>query len=543
MATIDLGKISFTQKGTWASGTAYTAKDVVQYTDGNDTSSYVAIASSTGQAPSTNGTLNSSNWAIFAKGADIGSTYQSTFASGTTYKKGDVVQYTDGDITSSFVYVNTTPASGQTPATGGTVNTTYWSYLAKGQPQTFSPNDLQNDISTLAIRQSTNEDKSAYNTNSMYVDVFQDSTGIASLTNTTRSSSEFVGSVVANSDSLYSNVYGIFENSSTNETTNQSGAASTTGLTMNSQSFSTALKKYGTHSLAFASGRGASSNNSVDFDPSGLGEVKNTSNLYTVEMWLYHTNRNGSNVNADYDDNAIWAVGDTYTSINIGSTGILRMNQYDPSATRNYYVWDSTYVLPLNQWVHMAFVWGSSTIKWWADGVYKGSVPRITLHSSAPSGMRLGSSGGGNANSNFDGYMDNIRITKAERYTGTSSIPVPTVQFYPNDQFNNATGSFESNVITAGATTSKMGAVVTYQDVNGTNTLNTDIVLKVSADNGSNYSTATLVAQPNFATGTKLAKVNDVSVTAGTQLKYKIEFANQSDGSKVAAIRGVSLMY
>jgi len=159
MATIDLGKISFTQKGTWASGTAYTAKDVVQYTDGNDTSSYVAIASSTGQAPSTNGTVNSSNWTIFAKGAAIGSTYQSTFVSGTTYKKGDVVQYTDGDITSSFVYVNTTPASGQTPATGGTVNTTYWSYLAKGQPQTFSPNDLQNDISTLAIRQSTNEDK------------------------------------------------------------------------------------------------------------------------------------------------------------------------------------------------------------------------------------------------------------------------------------------------------------------------------------------------------------------------------------------------
>ena len=132
MATIDLGKIAFTQKGTWASGTAYTAKDVVQYTDGNDTSSYVAIASSTGQAPSTNGTLNSSNWAIFAKGADIGSTYQSTYAGGTTYKKGDVVQYTDSGVISTFLYINTTPASGQTPSTGGTVNSTYWALVAKG---------------------------------------------------------------------------------------------------------------------------------------------------------------------------------------------------------------------------------------------------------------------------------------------------------------------------------------------------------------------------------------------------------------------------
>ena len=88
-----------------------------------------------------------------------------------------------------------------------------------------------------------------------------------------------------------------------------------------------------------------------------------------------------------------------------------------------------------------------------------------------------------------------------------------------------------------------MGAVLTYQDNAGTNTLNPDIVLKISSDNGSNYSTATLTALPDFSTGIKMAKVNDVSVTAGTQLKYKVEFANQSLGSKEARIRGVSLQY
>jgi len=106
-----------------------------------------------------------------------------------------------------------------------------------------------------------------------------------------------------------------------------------------------------------------------------------------------------------------------------------------------------------------------------------------------------------------------------------------------------ATGSFEGTAITASASTSSMGAVITYQDHAGTNALNTDIILKLSADNGSNYSTATLTALPNFATGIKMAKVNDLSVTAGTQLKYKIEFANQSAGSKEARIRGVSLQY
>ena len=106
----------------------------------------------------------------------------------------------------------------------------------------------------------------------------------------------------------------------------------------------------------------------------------------------------------------------------------------------------------------------------------------------------------------------------------------------------NATGSFEGTAITAGSSTNKMGAVITYQDNAGTNTLNTDIVLQLSADNGSNFATATLTALPDFATGIKMAKVNDLSVTAGTQLKYKINFANQT-GSKNARIRGVSLQY
>ncbi len=131
MATIDLGKISFTQKGTWASGTAYTAKDVVQYTDDSETSSYVAIASSTGQAPATNGTVNTSYWALFAKGASIASNYQSSaWASGTAYQKGQTVQYTDSGAISTYLAV--ADSTGQTPSTSGVINSSYWAYLAKG---------------------------------------------------------------------------------------------------------------------------------------------------------------------------------------------------------------------------------------------------------------------------------------------------------------------------------------------------------------------------------------------------------------------------
>jgi hypothetical protein len=88
-----------------------------------------------------------------------------------------------------------------------------------------------------------------------------------------------------------------------------------------------------------------------------------------------------------------------------------------------------------------------------------------------------------------------------------------------------------------------MCAIITYQNQAGTNTLNTDIILKLSADGGSNFTTATMTAMPDFASGIKMAKVNDLTIgNAGTSLKYKIEFANQS-GSKEARIRGVSLQY
>ena len=196
-------------------------------------------------------------------------------------------------------------------------------------------------------------------------------------------------------------------------------------------------------------------------------------------------------------------------------------------------------------------------------------------YSKVISGVRIWQSGtancgtwvieGSNDNSNFTTLSSNFtwgnatmtevtfsnstvfRYIRFKGVSGTTNAgPYQTQCYFKEASFTetvSATGSFEGATITAGASTSKMGAVVTYQDNAGTNTLNTDIILKLSADNGSNYATATLTALPDFATGIKMAKVNDLSVTAGTQLKYKIEFANQSSGSKEARIRGVSLQY
>ena len=67
MATIDLGKIKFNWRGTYAGGTAYVPDDVVEYADGSVTSSYMCVANTTGNAPSSGGTAHAS-WNFLAKG-------------------------------------------------------------------------------------------------------------------------------------------------------------------------------------------------------------------------------------------------------------------------------------------------------------------------------------------------------------------------------------------------------------------------------------------------------------------------------------------
>ena len=67
MATIDLGKIKFNWRGTYAGGTAYVPDDVVYYMDGSVGSSYMCVANTTGNAPSSGGTAPAS-WEYLAKG-------------------------------------------------------------------------------------------------------------------------------------------------------------------------------------------------------------------------------------------------------------------------------------------------------------------------------------------------------------------------------------------------------------------------------------------------------------------------------------------
>ena len=318
----------------------------------------------------------------------------------------------------------------------------------------FDDNKIVNDISTLAIRQASNENKGAYNTNSMYVDVFQDSTGITSLTNALRNSAEYMSTI-------------------------DSSEGYETGMRVSSYTV--------------------------------------TANNITISAGNV-TNLVDGDFDADADGGFWWSA----ASVASGDTIVFDLG----SGNSKIYTGAKWY--QENASSHGNWVWqGSNNNSSWTD---------------LNSGFNLGGATSSEQTWSNDTAYRYIRLRGVSG--SRSNNPWNTeVEFKVKNLTVNATGSFESNAITAPSSVSSMGAIVTYQNNAGTNTLNTDIVLKLSADGGSNYSTATLTAMPDFASGIKMAKVNDLSVTAGTSLKYKIEFANQASGSKEARIRGVSLQY
>ena len=110
---------------------------------------------------------------------------------------------------------------------------------------------------------------------------------------------------------------------------------------------------------------------------------------------------------------------------------------------------------------------------------------------------------------------------------------------------SNATGSIISNTYTAPSSRSVVSGVLLYRDVSGTATLGTDIKVFFSCDNGSTYTEAASYTALNmaFKSGVKAATLGKTTCTAGTQIKFKVEWANQVANSKVTGCQGVALQY
>jgi len=388
----------------------------------------------------------------------------------------------------------------------------------------FDDNKIVNDISTLGLRVHTQENLAGSNTNSASFDVFQDASKIQNLTNCQRDSGEFVSSVGQGTDSNFVFALDMSTTSTVDLHSNSTVSIVADGGGLQNETRSGSLDTYSTRW----------DGNTNDYLRINDAETLNFSGDFAIDWQVYFHSSNG------------------------GQDRIL--SKFD---TSNYEIYmrpqgqcylagrgeTSSQTVNLNQWYYFCVEAHGNNLNLYKDNT---RVQQATLSSSTntntSANLYIGGAWNNDQNQNIQ-YpnitLGGLRYTKGSaRYNGASTITVPTSPLSNTILTTSATGSFEGVDITAPSTVSKMGAVITYEEV-GTNTLNTDITLDLSSDSGSNFTRATLTALPDFATGIKMAKVNDLSLTGGTgtALTYKISFANQAAGSKEAKIRGVSLQY
>jgi hypothetical protein len=406
----------------------------------------------------------------------------------------------------------------------------------------YDDDAVRDDIATLALHQATNANAAKYNLVNTNVDQYEDSTGIATFTDCSRDSAgEYVSTSVTTTGEFSSDsdtqLLMHYDGSDASTTITDSSSNAVTLVAQGDAQLDTAYKKYGTASLILDGNGDAVTSADSTFDTSGVYGTAD----WTIEGWFRPANVGAA------AEHIITKGGEGRLTANyIGwsfsmeTTGDIKFGWRSGTGGSEDIICKSGAITHVNgTWYHLAAVRDGNNFYVYEDGVNitTGGVLASTdsLTNDATRDLNIGrsSDNGGYVT----GHLDEWRISTVCRY------PAGTT-FTPNSSTTlNATGNYISTATTANASVSSMGAVITYKNQSGTNTLNTDIILEVSANSGSNYTTCVLAAAGTFSTGILQAVANDLAVTAGTGIQYRLSFANQSSGSLEARIYGASLMY
>ena len=390
---------------------------------------------------------------------------------------------------------------------------------------------LQNDIATLALHSAVQNNQAAFNLSNAFVDQFEDSSGLDVLTDCARTD-EYISSISPGGND--SNTLMLIASNTTDGSTtftDTSLGGSTHSISRGGSTVhSTAQKKFGTSSI-YIDGHDDNLNTSADSDfDFGTGD-------FTIDAWIYP--------NGDQQYGSILAAMDSTqqsTSWNFGYS----------NTVNEFQMWgegDSTFdgndgsAVALATWTHIAFVKYGTNATQYINGVSSITATPTTTWNTTASTAYIGprySNHLGEAAYYLDAYLDEIRMSDVARWTADFDPPTAAYSEY----IANATANYTSTTETASATVSKMGIVVLYKNAYGTATLDTDLVAQVSANGGTNYTSAPLTAAGTFSTGINIAVSNDITISnTGTTPKYKISFANQALASKETQIHGVALLY
>ena len=348
----------------------------------------------------------------------------------------------------------------------------------------YDDSTVKADILKLAISQAVDGNRVAFNLTDSFIDGFEDDSGITTETNVDRDTSgEFVASVISSLTSA-TIAAGDWSGGTSGYTLTTGGADQT------SSNYSIYTDKTFTGDFTFQADNSWTGNSTGMvgiFDNSELGSFgnypKDRGNLENMTVSYFADSwYPGSNGNQAYYGGS--TQGSTYTSVVSGDT--------------------------------IKFERIGTTIKLYIAGSLRHT------YSQTSSATFRGAIAGQDSSTN----MQNIQWTDNQV------------------TLNNATGTLISDPQTASSSRSTCSGVIVYEDADGTNTLGTDLKIYFSANNGSNWTEANSYGTATTYSGTKkLVVLGNTSVTAGTQIKLKAEWANQANATKVARLHGWAVNY
>ena len=207
----------------------------------------------------------------------------------------------------------------------------------------------------------------------------------------------------------------------TNASTNfvDSGPNALTVTRTGTPAISTAQSKYGGASAYFDGTAGYLS------PPASSGFSFGTGNV-TIEAWVYPTATTGN-----FGIYATSAGGGTVAKFVVFLDSLSPNCHFYGLTNGNNIYTKATSTVAVNQWSHIAFVRSGTTWTWYINGVSSGSGTNSTAITFSTEPTYIGY--GGQAFFNyFNGYIDDLRVTKYARYTSAFAPPTQAHLEYAN---------------------------------------------------------------------------------------------------------------
>ena len=443
---------------------------------------------------------------------------------------------------------------------------------------------LRKDIATLALQTAVDTNRAAYNLSDSFVDQFENDVGIGASTSAKRVSAEYV------------RTSGVADTAFNFKTAGTHGQPSMFGLN------SWNVNSTSSHSYGWTNDRVIRNNNTVskygaagpkfafdlknDFEYYQRADTDSSGNVHNAGWQGYtaiisektesdgyvfgkNPTLNGSSIfkamgNADSEQGGAGLYGNltpswitTYVVTSAANTSMDIANMTDSNANG-----DTNRSIDASSW-HAS---GGIVRHYYNSGSHQNAHGIVVKFDRSANQMELGFLSSGTGSSLMGTAKATITNVPADGFVvlmGGDASGTANTRYYSMSVNNSggavgngaireeatvATGSITSGAQTASSSRTKVSGVMLYKDNAGTATLGTDLKVSFSCDNGSNWTAldataGNYTAGSDFSTGIKTAYLKEVTCTAGTQIKYKVEWANQVAGSKETQLHGMSVNY